>query len=156
MIEILKVIKDGSIKIENIDELDIPNNLFKKCSYRKNDNFINIFNIEYKNYIFEIWGKNKGKDNLVNNFNFNKYFSSKIYGDCIILLKMNNYINFDFLIWQKLFEEESNDNQSISEDDDEESDDNSIELMQESFIYTSEEEELEDKQKEVKEKKKSK
>lgn len=140
MIEILKILKDSSIKIENIDESDISNNLFKKCSFRKNDNFVNIYNINYKNYIFEVWGKNKGKENQVNNFNFNKYFSSKIYGDCIILLKNNIYVNFDILIWQKLFETEINEIESSSEENDSDDEFNSIELNEESFIYTSEEE----------------
>lgn len=156
MIEILKILKNSSIQIDNINENDIPNTLFKKCSFRKNDNFINIFNINYKNYIFEIWGKNKGKENQLNNFNFIKYFSTKIYGDCIVLLKKdNNYNNFDFLKWQKLFEKNdnlSNDNQGNDGDDnnneDNDSDDDydddddenySIELKEESFIYTSEE-----------------
>jgi hypothetical protein len=144
MIEVLKILKDASIKIENINESDIPDNLFKKCSYRKNENFIKIFNINFKNYEFEVWGKNKGKENLLNKFNFTKYFSSKIYGDCLILLKNNNYINFDLLIWQKLFEEEITEIESSSEDEDDEAEFNSIELNEESFIYTSEEEEEEE------------
>ena len=142
MIEVLKILKDASIKIESINEADISSNLFKKCSYRKNDNFVNIFNINYKNYEFEVWGKNKGKENVINNFNFTKYFSSKIYGDCLILLKNNNYINFDLLIWQKLFEDEITNIESSSDDEDNDKDEfNSIELNEESFIYTSEEEE---------------
>ena len=144
MIEVLKILKDASIKIENINESDIPDNLFKKCSYRKNENFIKIFNINFKNYEFEVWGKSKGKENLLNKFNFTKYFSSKIYGDCLILLKNNNYINFDLLIWQKLFEEEITEIESSSEDEDDEAEFNSIELNEESFIYTSEEEEEEE------------
>lgn len=143
MIEVLKILKDASIKIENINESDISCNLFKKCSYRKNDNFVNIFNINYKTYEFEVWGKNKGKENLLNKFNFTKYFSSKIYGDCLILLKNNNYINFDLLIWQKLFQQEIDENESNSEDEENENEFNSIELNEESFIYTSEEEEEE-------------
>ena len=139
MFEILKILKDGSIKIEAINESDISLNLYKKCSFRKNDNFVNIFNIKYKNYEFEIWGKNKGKENQINNFNFTKYFSCKIYGDCLIILNNKNYINFDLLIWQKLFEEENTNIESSSEDD-EENDFNSIELNEESFLYTSDEE----------------
>ena len=140
MIEVLKILKDSSIKIETINESDISLNLFKKCSYRKNDNFVNIYNIKYKNYEFEIWGKNKGKESLINNFNFTKYFTSKIYGDCLILLKNNNYINFDLLTWQKLFEEEITNLDSSSEDDEDENELNSLELNEESFIYSSEEE----------------
>lgn len=141
MIETLNILKDSSLKLKTINLTEIPDNLFKKCSFRKNDNFINIFNINYKNYIFEVWGKNKGKDNQINNFNFTKYFSNKIYGDCVVLLKNNSYINFDLLIWQKLFEEEVTNNESSSEDEEDDNDNyNSIELNEESFIYTSEEE----------------
>ena len=142
MIEVLKILRDSSIKVDNINESDISSNLYKKCSYRKNDNFKNIFNIKYKNYEFEIWGKNKGKENQINNFNFTKYFSCKIYGDCLILQKNNNYINFDLLIWQKLFQEEIINIESSSEDEDEDEDEvelNSVELNEESFLYTSEE-----------------
>ena len=144
MIEILKILKNSSIKIDNIDISEISDNLYKKCSFRKNDNFINIFNINYKNYIFEIWGKNKGKDNTINNFNFSKYSTSKIYGDCIVLLKSNNYINFNILLWQKLFQDDESYNESSSDDEynEEELDSKELdskELNQESFIYTSEE-----------------
>ena len=144
MIEILKILKNSSIKIDNIDISEISDNLYKKCSFRKNDNFINIFNINYKNYIFEIWGKNKGKDNTINNFNFSKYSTSKIYGDCIVLLKSNNYINFNILLWQKLFQDDESYYESSSDDEynEEELDSKELdskELNQESFIYTSEE-----------------
>lgn len=140
MLEILKIEKDSSLKIDTVNEIEIPDNLYKKCSFRKNDNFINIYNINYKNYIFEVWGKNKGKENQLNNFNFTKYFSIKIYGNCIILLKNNNYINFDMLIWQKLFNEDTTNIIESDSDNSGNEDMYSIELNEESFIYTSEDE----------------
>ena len=39
MLEILKIEKDSSLKIDTVNEIEIPDNLYKKCSFRKNDNF---------------------------------------------------------------------------------------------------------------------
>tara|TARA_B100000212_G_C27154836_1_gene439079 strand:- start:96 stop:590 length:495 start_codon:yes stop_codon:yes gene_type:complete len=163
MIEILKILKDGSIKIINIDEINELNLLYKKCNFRKDENFINIYTIKYKNYKYEIWGKDKGKDNQKNIYNFNNIFSTTVYGNCLILLKENeNYINFNLIVWQKIIKlnssfdnendenneninnnnknEKSNNNEENDSSDNEDIDISTIELNKEEYIYTSDEE----------------
>jgi hypothetical protein len=146
MIEIIKILKDGSIKNININietDFDI---LYKKCSFRKNDNFCNIYTIKFKKYNFEIWGKSKGNNNEKNIYNFNNIFSNIIYGNCLVLLKENNtYINFNFNMWQKLFNTSNNvdnnksNNNYENDSEDEDIENLSQELTKEQYIYTSDE-----------------
>lgn len=108
MIQILKIEKNGNIIIDFISN-DIPTNiestLYKKCGYRKNDDFYNIKTWTFNKIIFELWGKTKGKENNKNLYNFTSFCKDTIYNNCLVIFKKNNkYIDFDINIWNKFID----------------------------------------------------
>lgn len=155
MVLFLKVNIDGIIvedKIENI------NDLYKKCGFRKNTDFKNIFT----NNLIEIWGKTKyKKDKLNSNTNINKLTNTNIYGICAIIKRENDTIlDLNLEMWnlfiKSIIENDNieNDNSisdieleinSISDDDNsinnnEDSENSELKEEKYLYIYSSEEE----------------
>ena len=84
MVLFVKIDKNGNIQNKNID---IISNLYKKCGFRKSENFQKCFT--YNN--FEIWGKNCGKNNKQNTYDIFVNKNIKIYGDAAVI-KINKEI----------------------------------------------------------------
>ena len=149
MVFFIKVEKDGNLKQEKIEDI---NNLFKKCGFRKNDNFEKTFSKE--NY--DIWGRINGKEDNLNNYSFFLQNSLSIYGKGAII-KMNNGkledLNIEeWLEFNNKKNEDNKDSESIDLDindneDSEESEESgdtyqSSELKEEDYVYSSEEDNL--------------
>ena len=75
----------------NINESRVKNltedTIYKKCNYKSGNDFIKIKCWEYEDNVIELWGKNKGQENLKSNFVFFKDNDINIYGKCIFLMK---------------------------------------------------------------------
>jgi len=105
----------NKIKVRNLNE----DNIYKKCNYKNNLDFMKIMNMDYDNNILEVWGKVKCKTELNKNI-FLKNNNLECYGKAIILLKNNEekYINLDTNKFFKKFK--------INNDLDNSSNDNNI------------------------------
>lgn len=73
------------INVKNLDE----DNMYKKCCFKNNNNFKKIKIIESSEGLLEIWGKDKGLSNSINNNIILKQLQIELYGKCIIVLKNN-------------------------------------------------------------------
>lgn len=97
------IIKFNNDTINYVNEKNIDlTTLYKKCSFKKPDNFNKLFVYEYtdKNndeYLLEFFGRNKGDNKCINSYSLSKFnYNDKIYGKFLCLIKYkNDYINFD-------------------------------------------------------------
>lgn len=149
MIQFVKIERNAEIKIEKFKEI---NDLYKKCGFRKKEDFHLIHCWEFNTDFIEIWGKTTGKSNLKNNYLFPSPIEQTIFGNCCILKKNSSdiYIDFNLCNWDNfLFNYKKNKENlekkniiELSESDSSEDECNSInsELKEESYIYSSEEE----------------
>lgn len=167
MTQIIKIEKCGNIKCENIKEFD---ELYKKCGFRKIEGFEKITDwnreIEGDNVNVELWGKVYGKGTVKNTYNFPESVEKKVYGNCSLVRKNNDaYVDMDEATWDKMCDSLINgvknmtvdtesvvaavaaavDSDTESDNDYDEDDEiNSLvdsELKEESYIYSSEDEE---------------
>ena len=71
--------------------------LYKKCGFKKEDNFIKLFTYNSDNNILEFWGRTKGDSKNINTYNLAHYnFNDKIYGKFLCLIKNEDkYISFN-------------------------------------------------------------
>ena len=76
----------SEIRVKNIT----CDNLYKKCNYKNNENFVKILEYNYEDNILELWGKNKGLNKYKNNHDFLKNQNIEAYGKCIIVMMCNN------------------------------------------------------------------
>jgi len=83
---------DNTCNISNNIDIDT---LYKKCGFKNSDNFSKINSFIYNNNEIELWGKNKGTKNNLNNHTLLCKMKQQLYGKAILLLKHNNiYISF--------------------------------------------------------------
>ena len=122
---ILKQINIESSKIINnkINILD----LCKLCNFRKDKDFDIIYTwnliFEKKNYNIQIWGRNQGKPNMINNYIFPDKENKNIYGNCIVLCYNNSeLIDLNIEFWNNLIKFIKNDINVIEEADNDISD----------------------------------
>lgn len=111
-ITFLLVEKCGEIKEIIFNNFDI-NELYKKCGFRKSENFIcrNVWkNIKIGKNIhnIEVWSRNDGKSNTENKYDFPPPIDKELYfGNCAILgidTETNNYKNLTKDLWNKIYE----------------------------------------------------
>lgn len=164
--QIIKIDKTGNIKYDNISNI---NEIYKKCGYRKINDFDKITtwqkNIDNKTINIELWGRIKGKNNIKNTYIFPQSFNTIIYGNCALINIENNQL-FDLTekLWNKMYiveetptspienidiisvnnNENSEDTTDIEDNDEILIDDNddsyeNSELQKDSYIYSSEE-----------------
>lgn len=110
MTRVIIVEKNGDLKSLNIKKFDITE-LYKKCNFKKADNFEcrttwdakNKFDFKY----VELWGKNTGKANTENKYDFPPPVDSDLYfGSCILVAKDENtdYIDITIEQWNEFYE----------------------------------------------------
>jgi len=154
------IIKDDEISTINIKHLS-EDNIYKKCGYKSNNNFKKILEHKLKDNIkLELWGKTEGLNKYLNSNKFlldNKY---NIYNKCI-LIALNNkkeYISclkeyYDNMINNnEIIDKVNNKNNDVINNKKEEEvlDNNEeiiyddlSELTEDSYMYSSDEEEKE-------------
>jgi hypothetical protein len=80
----------------NIDEL------YKKCNFKKNNNFALLYEWKINKELYQLWGKNKGTKNLINNFDLTLIKELKINKNIIIygtfvIVKLNSKIKNEYV-----------------------------------------------------------
>jgi hypothetical protein len=104
----------GSLKTLSVKEFQVET-LFKKCGFKTPDNFKKQteWSVTYdkKKYIIQVFGKNQGRANTENKYDFPPPIDTKLfYGSCAIIAKVlqeNNtyeYTNLNLTIWNKIYE----------------------------------------------------
>ena len=90
MVQILIIDKLGTINYSTISDI---NELYKKCGFRKVEDFIMIHNWicdTDENITIELWGRVVGKGSIKNIYNFPNLIEKNIYGNCALVAKNNN------------------------------------------------------------------
>lgn len=107
----LKVViieKNGSLRNLSIKEFKVSE-LYRKCGFKKGDNFINHCNwdIEYEQTVYKIamFGKNEGRSNNENKYEFPPPIDSKLFfGSCVLVASLNDtYVNLTTDIWSSMY-----------------------------------------------------
>jgi hypothetical protein len=148
MISIL-IINNNERNLKKIKNIDY-NDLYKKCGYKTNDNFKKLYEKKINNIVYEYWGKDEGK-------NIYKYILNNItYYNKLLIIKIidNNFENisendYDNIFNNKISNIDNNKNNILdnNENSDTNNEDNKIlsynsesELSEESYIFSSDEE----------------
>ena len=121
MIKIL-IIEKEDIKEDTNEGID---NLYKKCRFKKSEDFQEIETFNYKKINIKLFGKLKGKSNNKYTYKFRE-IEKTIYGPCcVIALKDKQYIDInkelfkDFLDNKILEDQESNQNNEKNKENEE-------------------------------------
>jgi len=152
------------IKINNKHELIESkmtglNELFKNCGFRKNDDFLLLKEFDFQNYSIQFFGKNKGRANNINIYNFNNQEITSYGNMCVLKVSNNEIINLTKINFNEILmlnneintnnkekNDENNNNDlnenSDGESSDEESSDEELnsELEPDEYIFSSDEE----------------
>ena len=82
--------------LHNDKKIDIDS-LYKKCGFKKEENFVKLFSYNSGDNTLEFWGRNKGDTKTLNTYNLQHYkFKDNIYGKFLCLIKNGDeYISFD-------------------------------------------------------------
>jgi hypothetical protein len=112
-LNIVIVEKQGTLKSLSIKDFK-EEELFKKCGFKKSDNFIKHveWNVKYENnkYIIKVFGKIEGRVNSENKYDFPPPIDNLLFfGNCAIVasIKNNNTIKVTDLslpMWNKIYE----------------------------------------------------
>jgi hypothetical protein len=111
MTTLVIVEKGGTLKELKVKNL-IEEELYKKCGFRKNDNFENrtTWDVEINNtkYKIELWARNEGKAGSENKYDFPPPIDKELYfGNCCLVskdTKNNSYISLSISLWMKIYE----------------------------------------------------
>ena len=128
------ILEKENIKEEIVDNID---NIFKKCKFKKIDDFGEIEKWKYNELTIKLLGKNKGKttNKIIHNI---KNRENIVYGlSALIAMKDNIFIDLNKELWNKFLESNENkdlnvenseniilnDDDDVEEEDDEEEED---------------------------------
>jgi hypothetical protein len=130
------ILEKENIKEEIVDNMD---NIFKKCKFKKIDDFGEIEKWKYNELTIKLLGKNKGKttNKIIHNI---KNQENIVYGlSALIAMKDNIFIDLNKELWNKFLESKENkdlnvenseniilnddDDDNVEEEDDEEEED---------------------------------
>lgn len=129
MTQVILIEKNGSVK-QTISKDVTRDNLYKKCGFKKNDNFEKRtswnLKIDKEKIKLELWAKNDGKAGMENKYEFPPPIDKELYfGTCIIIRidDKNNIINLTSDLWLKSYDilfggfEDIEDEEEESEDE---------------------------------------
>jgi hypothetical protein len=93
---IVIIVEKENIKENKINDI---NELYKKCKFKKVDDFVEINTWNYNNSIIKLYGKLNGKNQSKNLYKFPD-LDKTIYGSCaLVCLENNNYVDLKIEDW---------------------------------------------------------
>lgn len=107
-LKIVIIEKNGNLRNLNIKDFDL-NELFKKCGFKKSDNFINhvSWNVNFNGNLttISLYGKTEGRHNNENKFIFPPPFDNKtIFGCCALVANVNkSFVNLNSDMWSNIY-----------------------------------------------------
>jgi hypothetical protein len=115
-LNIIIVEKSGSLKLLSIKDFK-EEELFKKCGFKKADDFIEQVEWkvklpnETKKYHIKVYGKTEGRGNYENKYDFPPPIDNKLFfGNCAIIAYFKNnddttsFTNLSLAVWEKIYE----------------------------------------------------
>lgn len=130
MKKIVIISKNSSVKTEKIKNFNIDD-LYKKCKFRKKDDFSLRHTWSYKNNYYSLYAKNTGRANSENKYDLPPPIDSELYFGRMVVIKHskktpknNEVIDLEDEEWKKLYEhlfggfEDLGDEDSLSEEED--------------------------------------
>ena len=110
MTSVILIDKFGVSKEQNIKSLNLDN-LYKKCGYKKPDNFEKqaVWKVEMDNKVYncELYGKRIGKANFENKYDFPPPIDSTLFFGTMILVNINEdeeIIDLKLSEWNLIYE----------------------------------------------------
>lgn len=129
MKKVVIITKGGSVKTENVKNCSIAD-LYKKCKFRKTDNFGLRHTWKYQNNWVSLYSRNKGRANTENKYDLPPPIDKELYFGAMIVIKHCNktpktedIVDFEKDDWMKLYEklfggfEDLGDEDSYSEEE---------------------------------------
>ena len=90
------IIEKENFKEDNIDDM---NNLYKKCKFKKQEDFLELMTWNFNKFTFKLFGKIKGKSHTKFLYKFPD-FEKNIYGNISIVCFSNDqYYDLDLNLW---------------------------------------------------------
>ena len=130
MKKVVTISKSSSVKTENVKNFNIDE-LYKKCKFRKKDDFGLRHTWNYKNNYYSIFSKDKGRANSENKYDLPPPLDNELYFGSMIVIKHtgkipknNQVVDLEDKEWLKLYEhlfggfEDLGDEDSVSEEED--------------------------------------
>ena len=125
MITFIIIDKYGKVK-ENKSRNLTREDLYKKCGFKNNDDFVNqtIWNVKIDSikYKIELYAKEVGRANSENKYEFPPPIDNKLYfGNCCLInsnIETNEIISLTLNIWQKIYEKLFGGFEDIEEEED--------------------------------------
>ena len=113
-LDILIIERIGTQKVLSIKDFK-PEDLFKKCGFKKADNFNKQMEwnvkLDGKKYVIQIFAKTEGRANSENKYDFPPPIDNELfYGSCAVVAQVKKedgtkvYTNLSVLMWGKLYE----------------------------------------------------
>ncbi len=110
MTKVVMINKGGSVKTETVKSLKVSD-LYKKCKFRKPDDFAKRHTWKYKNKWVSVYAKNKGRANSENKYDLPPPIDNDLYFGNLLIIMHNNEIpvdsevcDFDKETWLKVYE----------------------------------------------------
>ena len=104
------IIEKENCKEDSIDDM---NNLFKKCKFKKQEDFLELMTWNFKNYTLKLFGKVKGKSHTKFLYKFPD-FEKNIYGNISIICFSNDqYYDLDLNLWNDFLNNFSKNNSQL-------------------------------------------
>ena len=141
MKSVVLISKGGAVKSEKIKTFKLAD-IYKKCKFRKKDDFNLRHTWNYKNNWFSVFAKDKGRTNSENKYDLPPPIDTQLYfGNMIVLkhknkkIKENEVVDTDKNEWLKVYEhlfggfDDLGEEESQSEEEGD--DDNSSDLIEE-------------------------
>ena len=110
MTKVVMINKGGSVKTETVKSLKVSD-LYKKCKFRKPDDFAKRHTWKYKNKWVSVYAKNKGRANSENKYDLPPPIDNDLYfGSLLVIMHTNEtpadseVCDFDKETWLKVYE----------------------------------------------------
>ena len=110
MTKVVMINKGGSVKTETVKSLKVSD-LYKKCKFRKPDDFAKRHTWKYKNKWVSVYAKNKGRANSENKYDLPPPIDNDLYfGNLLVIMHTNEtpadseVCDFDKETWLKVYE----------------------------------------------------
>jgi len=104
------IIEKENCKEDSIDDM---NNLFKKCKFKKQEDFLELMSWNFKNFTLKLFGKVKGKSHTKFLYKFPN-FEKNIYGNISIICFSNDqYYDLDLNLWNDFLNNFSKNNSEL-------------------------------------------
>jgi len=89
MTKVVMINKGGSVKTETVKSLKVSD-LYKKCKFRKPDDFAKRHTWKYKNKWVSVYAKNKGRANSENKYDLPPPIDNDLYfGNLLVIMHTN-------------------------------------------------------------------